>query len=86
MEHLGLMLGALVASPDGEVEGFGVDLANVTFGLLAFPAVWDWYLGWREKRRGFFTQWESEMLTLGAALCRRETGWFPWPTGPVRAA
>lgn len=76
MEHLGLMLGALVASPDGEVEGFGVDPANITFGLLAFPAVWDWYLGWREKRRGFFTQWESEMLTLGAALCRRETGWL----------
>lgn len=76
MEHLGLMLGALVASPDGDVGGFGVALADVTFGLLAFPAVWDWYLGWRQKRRGFFTQWESEMLILGASLCRRETGWL----------
>lgn len=76
MEHLGLMLGALVASPEGDVGGFGVALADVTFGLLAFPAVWDWYLGWRQKRRGFFTQWESEMLILGASLCRRETGWL----------
>ncbi len=76
MEHLGLMLGALVASPDGDVGGFGVALEDVTFALLAFPAVWDWYLGWRQKRRGFFTQWESEMLILGASLCRRETGWL----------
>lgn len=76
MEHLGLMLGALAAAPDGEVRGHGVPLRSLTFALLAFPAVWDWYLQWREGRRGFYTQWETEMLTVAAALGRRETGWL----------
>ena len=76
VEHLGLMFGALAAAPSGEVAGAGVPLNRLTFGLLAFPAVWDWYLQWRETRRGFYTQWEGEMLLLGAALTRRETGWI----------
>ncbi|HWW24905.1 MAG TPA: hypothetical protein VNZ85_03305, partial [Caulobacter sp.] len=76
MEHLGLMLGALAAAPEGEIRGHGVPLRSLTFALLAFPAVWDWYLQWREGRRGFFTQWETEMLTVGAALSRQETGWL----------
>jgi hypothetical protein len=76
MEHLGLMLGALAACPEGAVRGYGAPVDTVSFGLLVFPAVWDWYLGWREGRRGFFTQWETEMLTVGASLSRRETGWL----------
>jgi hypothetical protein len=76
MEHLGLMLGALAAAPDGEVRGHGAPLRSLTFALLAFPAVWDWYLQWREGRRGFYTQWETEMLTVAAALSRKETGWL----------
>lgn len=76
MEHLGLLFGALVASPDSDVRGHGVPMRSLTFALLAFPAVWDWYLAWREGRRGFFTRWESEMLTVIAALTRRETGWL----------
>lgn len=76
VEHLGLMFGALAAAPSGDVTGAGVPLNRLTFGLLAFPAVWDWYLQWRETRRGFYTQWEGEMLLLGAALTRRETGWI----------
>lgn len=77
MEHLGLLFGALAASPDSEVRGHGAPHASLTFALLALPAVWDWYLTWRENRRGFFTQWEGEMLvTSGAALTRRETGWL----------
>lgn len=54
LEHLGLMFGALAASPEGEVAGRGVPLSALTFGLLVFPGVWDWYLQWRERRRGFY--------------------------------
>jgi hypothetical protein len=42
IEHLGLMFGALAASPNGEVKGHSVPLAHLTFGLLIFPGVWDW--------------------------------------------
>lgn len=76
MEHLGLMMGALAACPSGPVRGYGAPVGALSFGLLIFPAVWDWYLQWREGRRGFFTQWETEMLTVGASLSRRETGWL----------
>ncbi len=76
VEHLGLMFGALAAAPAGDVAGAGVPLNRITFALLVFPAVWDWYLQWRQGRRGFYTQWEVEMLMLGAALTRRETGWI----------
>jgi hypothetical protein len=31
---------------------------------------------WRERRRGFYTVWEVNMLQLGLALTRRETGWL----------
>jgi len=76
MEHLGLMFGALAACPDGEIRGYGAPMRSLTFAALVIPAVWDWYLHWREGRRGFFTRWESEMLTVAAALTRRETGWL----------
>ncbi len=76
LEHLGLMFGALAASPDGEVAGSGIKLHALTFGLLLFPAVWDWYLEWRERRRGFFTSWESDMLSVALSLTREETGWL----------
>ena len=76
VEHLGLMFGALAAAPSGEIAGAGVSLTKLMFAMLVFPAVWDWYLQWRQMRRGFYTQWEVEMLMLGAALTRRETGWI----------
>jgi len=31
---------------------------------------------WRESRRGFYTCWEVDMLQLGKALVRRDTGWL----------
>jgi hypothetical protein len=76
VEHLGLMFGALAAAPFGEIAGAGVSLTKLAFAMLVFPAVWDWYLQWRQVRRSFYTQWEVEMLMLGAALTRRETGWI----------
>ncbi|ALL13166.1 hypothetical protein [Caulobacter henricii] len=76
VEHLGLMFGALASAPTSQIAGAGVPLHRLTFALLVIPAVWDWYLQWRQGRRGFYTQWEVEMLMLGAALTRRETGWI----------
>ncbi|PVM92636.1 hypothetical protein DDF62_03170 [Caulobacter radicis] len=76
MEHLGLLFGALAACPEGEVRGYGAPVRCMTFAVLLFPAVWDWYLRWREIKRGFFTRWESEMLTVVAGLTRQGTGWL----------
>ncbi len=76
MAHLGLLFGALAASPKSDVKGYGVPLSHLTFGLLVFPGVWDWYLQWREKRRGFYTRWEEDMLSVLSNLSRAETGWL----------
>ncbi|WP_352631243.1 hypothetical protein [Mesorhizobium sp. M0496] len=76
VEHLGLMFGALAAHPRGPVRGCGVPMQHVTFGLLVFPSVWDWYVQWRERRRGFYTSWEVDMLRISLALTRKETGWL----------
>ena len=76
IEHLGLMFGALAASPSAIVKGRGVPLSQLTFGLLVFPGIWDWYLQWREQRRGFYTKWEEDMLMVAQALTRAEVGWI----------
>ena len=44
--------------------------------MMVFPQVWDWYLQWREQRRGFYTKWEIDLLSIAAALNREETGWL----------
>lgn len=75
-EHLSLLFGALAAPQNGEVRGLGARVEDLSFAHLAFPAVWDWYVQWREHRRGFFTGWEAEMLLLAAALTREKTGWL----------
>ena len=76
IEHFGLMFGALIASPVGAVKGHGVPIADVSFAMLVFPRVWDWYVQWRERRRGFFTRWECDMLRNAMALTRADTGWL----------
>jgi hypothetical protein len=76
LDHFGLMFGALAADPNGEIKGCGVPVRQLTFGLLAFPGVWDWYVQWRERRRGFYTAWEIDMLRSALSLVRRETGWL----------
>ncbi len=48
----------------------------ISFAHLVFPQVWDWYLSWREARRGFYTKWEIDMLALGLSLTQKETGWL----------
>lgn len=76
IEHLGLMFGAMAADEGGPLRGLGARKDSLSLGLLIFPAVWDWYLGWRSAKRGFFTSWESEMLGVAIGLSRRETGWI----------
>lgn len=76
VEHLGLLFGAMAASRSGPLKGGGVQPKSLCFAMLAFPGVWDWYVQWRERRRGFYTRWECDMLRLGAALTRQETGWL----------
>ena len=76
VEHLALMFGALAAASSGPVQGLDVPLQNLSLALLAFPAVWDWYLRWREGRRGFYTAWELDMLSFGTSLARKDTGWL----------
>ncbi|BEV12098.1 hypothetical protein ATDW_25940 [Asticcacaulis sp. DW145] len=76
VEHFGLLFGALIAKPESPVRGFGMSRKALTFAILAVPAVWDWYLQWREQRRGFFTAWESDMLNIAQSLLREETGWL----------
>jgi hypothetical protein len=75
-EHFGLMFGALAASPESPLRGAGLPKDALTFALLTFPRVWDWYLRWREVRRGFYTAWEVDMLSLALALTHPETGWL----------
>jgi hypothetical protein len=76
VEHFGLWFGAFVAPPESKVQGLGVDPKILTFAMMIFPQVWDWYLHWRERRRGFYTKWEIDLLSIAAAICREETGWL----------
>lgn len=76
LEHLGLMFGALTAGAKSAVKGHGVPLTSLSFGMLVFPVVWDWYVLWRERRRGFYTAWEVDMMRVAAALTRADTGWL----------
>ncbi|MBI1198506.1 MAG: hypothetical protein GC203_11645 [Phenylobacterium sp.] len=81
VEHLSVVFGALVAAPDSPVAGAGVDPEALGLGLLVFPAVWDWYLEWRRRRRGFFTTWEVSLLGLAASLAAPEAGWIAQSPG-----
>ncbi|RAU22466.1 hypothetical protein CU669_07125 [Paramagnetospirillum kuznetsovii] len=75
-EHFALWFGAFAAPAASEVRGYGADPNSLTFAMMVFPQVWDWYLQWREQRRGFYTKWEVDLLTIAAALTREETGWL----------
>lgn len=76
IEHLGLLFGALAAPPRSAIQGLGVSRQQLCMALLIFPSVWDWYVQWRERRRGFYTMWEVNMLDMGLALTRVDTGWL----------
>ena len=76
VEHLSLMFGSLSSDPRSTVKGCGVTLDSLCFAMLVFPSVWDWYLQWRERRRGFYTKWEVDMLSVVLGMTRADTGWI----------
>lgn len=76
LEHLGLLFGAFCSQPESDVKGHGVLADQLCLAMLLFPSVWDWYLRWREDRRGFYTSWEVNMLDFGLSLARDRTGWM----------
>ncbi|MBE1526734.1 hypothetical protein GGC65_001190 [Sphingopyxis sp. OAS728] len=76
LEHLGLLFGALRSPADGEIKGLGVPIDRLCLAMLLFPSLWDWYLHWREDRRGFYTSWEINMLDFALSLARDKTGWM----------
>lgn len=81
VEHLSLFFGALSACQVGPTRGAGVPVEALTLGLFVLPRIWDWYLHWRSERRGFFTHWEVDMLSVAVALTHKNTGWIsqsPW--------
>lgn len=78
-ERLSLLFCAMAASASGEVRGLGAPPEDLSFAHLVFPAVWDWYIRWRERRRGFFTGWEAEMLLVAAAHSREDRVATPKP-------
>lgn len=70
VEHFGLWFGAFVAPPESEVQGLGVDPKLLTFAMMIFPQVWDWYLHWRERgaastRNGRSTCYRSPQRSVG---------------------
>ena len=59
-----------------KVLSWRLPLRSLTLSMLVFPTVWDWYIQWRERRRGFYTAWEVDMLRVAQSLARRDTGWL----------
>ena len=72
----GIFFGALSAAPLSHAKGQGVPLSKLTFGMLVFPKVWDWFLRWREGRRGFFSSDDVRYLEEARALLISPTGWI----------
>lgn len=76
VRHLGILLGALAAAKESPVAGLGVPPEKLSLALLVYPSVWDWFLRWRERKRGFFSATETISLYLGKTLLRKHTGWI----------
>lgn len=76
VRHFGLVFGALAAAPHSPAAGLGLPLKSLTFALIAHPPIFDWYLAWRERRRGFFTASEKMFLYEAKGLLRSSSGWL----------
>src|SRR5581483_9024855 len=72
----GGVFGALCAAPGRHVRGLGVPVAHLTLALFAFPNVWEWYLQWCERRRGFYSTSEVNVIYDVKHLTRKPTGWL----------
>ena len=76
VHQLGLLFGTFVAAPNSQIAGFGIPAEDLCVGMLIFPALWDQYLEWCRKRRGFFTRFEQSLLRDFRSLTRAGTGWM----------
>ncbi|MES2256583.1 MAG: hypothetical protein V4559_16275 [Pseudomonadota bacterium] len=76
IRHFGIFFGALAAAPQSSAAGLGIPLKNLTFALLAHPPIFDWFLSWRQRRRGFFTTSEKMFLYSAKAILRSSSGWL----------
>lgn len=74
--RLGTIFGAITAPADFKPAGLQVPRENLCLGLLAFPAVVDWYLRWAEDRRGFYTVSELHAVNIIRGLIAHNTGWI----------
>lgn len=72
----GQLFGSLAAPSTPPICGMSVPLSSLTFGLVVFPSVLDWFFRWRQARRGFFSVAERNLLYSVAALTRKESGWI----------
>ena len=75
VKRYGTIFGIFNAAANGGIHGLAVPLPNLTFGLFVFPDIWDWYLRWYEKKRGFFSSSELSVLYEIKGLTRKRTGW-----------
>jgi hypothetical protein len=76
VRRYGHLFGALSAAQFSNAQGLGISPSKLTFGLLVFPAVWDWFLAWSERKRGFFTMSERSILYEAKSTTRRASGWL----------
>ena len=76
VKRLSLMFGALAAAPGGDLRGHGVPDDALSMALLVVPAVWDWYVQWHRRKRGFYTVGELELMDLARAMSRADSGWL----------
>jgi hypothetical protein len=76
VRRYGTIFGLLAADPGGPIRGLGVPVSNLTFGLFVFPDIWDWYLRWYEKKRGFFSSSDLTALYELKGFVRKRTGWI----------
>jgi hypothetical protein len=76
LKRYGLVLGVFAGVRDGEIQGLGIPLENLTLALFVFPELWERYLAWTEKRRGFFSVNELNILYEVKSHTRDPTGWL----------
>jgi len=72
----GGILGALSASPTRHVRGLGIPVEDLTMALFVFPNIWEWYLNWSLKRRGFYSSSDKWVIYDVKHLTRKPTGWI----------
>lgn len=74
--NFGRFFGALACDEASASKGAGVPHEALTFAMILVPAFCDWYLSWRERRRGFYSTNEFGMLIAFNGLVQPRFGWL----------